>query len=177
MFLVMYVATIFIASFLVLELNTLSIIFYGIINFIYSIFVIFLVLFFITKKTKVMEYSHLTYIYNQNPILYVLFTLFSANLIGIPPLPGFISKYILLDSMLRHNWRLIPLIMVVTFLMMIIGFVRIQFHFIGNNKNTNMFTEKKDYYLLLLCLPLLYLNTATDYVLIETQKILMNSFW
>jgi NADH:ubiquinone oxidoreductase subunit 2 (subunit N) len=54
--------------------------------------------------------------------------LFVANLVGVPPLPGFIGKFTLISAAARHGWNFLSFIAVIAVLISSIAAAR----FLGN---------------------------------------------
>lgn len=68
----------------------------------------------------------------------VALILFLASLVGIPPLPGFISKFTLIGAAIRHHWYGLALLAMLSMAISTAAVTRLAFSLVGNYQNTEV---------------------------------------
>lgn len=95
--------------------------------------------------------------------------LFLCNLLGVPPFPGFINKFTLISSVMRHGWSELAAVCLLGVLLTWISAAEVLMTLLAKEKNDVTHTaplSKKHRIALLLCLaPLLAMTVFSEWVL------------
>lgn len=106
----------------------LSSLLYNLLVDIFAITGVFTTLSYFVDRQGSDEFTDLRGALGQSVPEGIALILFVANLVGIPPLPGFIGKFTLISAAARHGWNFLSFIVVIALLISSISAAR----FLGN---------------------------------------------
>ena len=106
--------------------------------------------------------------------------LFLLCLVGLPPTPGFLGKFTLIGSAIRHRWLALGFISIVSMAVSAVAVSRLVYHLIGEPKaleKTELPNLNRKIFLTVLVMPILLVGVLGESVLNWAGKSLGFIFW
>ncbi len=165
----------------VLDRSGIAALFYALIVVLFSLVGIYAVLSYLGDRIKGNKVEDLRGAMHHSLIETLCLIFFLASFLGVPPAPGFISKFILVDSVIQDQRFLLTFVLAITFVIWMASFGKMTFSLSQPNPSTKNFlspsVSMQRIFLLSMVLPMVFLTVFAEPVLYWVKNSLLWVFW
>lgn len=165
---------------MVLDATGLSSVLYTWFVDLFAVVGVYYVLAILREEAKGEKLKDLNGMLARLPIESISLILFLVAIVGLPPMPGFMSKFMLMGSVMRQGWVILGALMVTSMAISWVVIARLSFAIVGNfrkaHKETPPTSIQRKLFLATLAVPLilmtLYSQTVFDWTVQAISQIL-----
>jgi NADH:ubiquinone oxidoreductase subunit 2 (subunit N) len=111
----------------------------------------------------------------------IVFILFLACIVGLPPLPGFIGKFALIGAAVRHEWYPLAILAILSMILGVAAIARIAYSLLGSvhlgSNHSSTLTLTRSVHLAVLVVPLIIMAVFAEFFLSWAGQSLQFILW